>query len=323
MAVPSTRQEFIDYCLRKLGYPVIEINVDPDQIEDRVDESIRMYWDYHFDGSEKTYYKYQVIGNERIGAAKSITIANGGANYSNSDTFTISDGSGAVGTIVTNGSGEITAMPLTEYGLHYTNTSTISITTSTGSGANVSLVAGDGSITLPDNIIGAVSVFPQGNPALSSDDIFNIRYQIALNDLYTLTSVSLVPYYMVMEHIALIQELIVGRQPIRYSRHKNKLYIDTTWNNYKAGSYLLIEAYEVVDPAVYSEVWSDRWLQNYATAKIKYQWGSNLSKFMGMTLPGGVQFNGPRIADEAAAEIERMEREMISSYSIPPIDLIG
>ena len=166
-------------------------------------------------------------------------------------------------------------------------------------------------------------MFPISDPSIRSDDLFNIRYQIALNDLYTLTNVTLVPYYMAMEHLSLMSELLVGKQPIRYNRHKNRCYIDMEWKNIAVGEYLLIEAYEVVDPDVYTDVWSDRWLQNYTASKIKYQWGTNLTKFSGMSLPGGVQFNGDRILSDAQQEIEKMEAEMISSYSLPVADMIG
>lgn len=247
MAVPASRAEFKAYCLRKLGAPVIEINVDDDQVEDRIDEALKYYWDYHFDGSEKVYYKHQVTEQNKL----------------------------------------------------------------------------DKYITLPENIIGAVSIFSIGDPMVRSDDLFNIRYQIALNDLYSLTSVSMIPYYMVMEHLALVQEMLVGKHPIRYSRHKDRLYVDMDWNTVKAGEYLLVEAYEVIDPDVYTDAWGDRWLQNYCTAKIKYQWGSNLTKFTGMSLPGGVQFNGERILQDAQEEIQKMEQEMISSYSMPVLDMIG
>lgn len=246
MAVPTTRSEFKEFCLRKLGKPVIEINVDDDQVEDRIDESLKYYYDYHFDGSEKIYYKHQITAN------------------------TISD--------------------------RY--------------------------ITLPENIIGAVRVFPISN-SLISTNIFDIRYQIALNDLYTLTSVSMVPYYMAFQHIQLIEQLLVGQQPIRYNRHTNKCYIDMNWDKVRAGEFLIIEAYEVIDPATYSDAWGDRWLQEYCTEKIKYQWGTNLSKFAGMQLPGGVTFNGQTIKEEAKAAIDALEKEMISSYSLPVMDMIG
>jgi hypothetical protein len=247
MATPTTKATFKEYCLRKLGKPVIEINVDDDQVDDRVDEALRYWYDYHFDGSERIYYKH--------------------------------------------------AITETDVENKY--------------------------ITLPENIIGAVSIFSMGDPSIRSDDLFNIRYQIALNDLYTLTNVSLVPYYMVMEHLALMNELLVGKQPIRYSRHKDRLYVDMDWNTVAVGEFLLVEAYEVVDPEVYTDAYNDRWLQNYATTLIKEQWGSNLTKFTGMTLPGGVQFNGEKIYDDAVAERRKLEDEMISSYSLPVLDMIG
>ena len=247
MAVPTTRTEFKEYCLRKLGKPVIEINVDDDQVEDRVDEALKYYYDYHFDGSEKTYYKHAVTDTDKTN----------------------------------------------KY------------------------------ITLPENIIGAVSIFSIGDPSVRSDDLFNIRYQIALNDLYTLTSVSLVPYYMVMQHLAVIQELLVGKQPIRYTRHRNRLMIDMDWNTINPGEYLLVEAYEVIDPEIYTDVWGDRWLAEYASQLIKRQWGTNLKKFGGMQMPGGITFNGQQIYDEADEEIKRLEKEMIMDYSLPVADMIG
>ena len=246
MAVPTTRSAFKEYCLRRLGKPVIEINVDEDQVEDRIDDALRYYWDYHFDGTEKIYYKHLVTDNDKTN----------------------------------------------KY------------------------------ITVPDNVIGAVNLFNIADPSIRSDDLFNIRYQIALNDLYTLTSVSMVPYYMVMEHLSLISEMLVGKQLLRFNRHMNRLYIDMDWNSL-SNEYLLVEAYQIVDPTEYVDVWKDQWLMRYATALIKRQWGSNLTKFTGMQLPGGLTFNGEKIYNDAVAEITDLEDKMISSYSLPVMDMIG
>lgn len=246
MAVPTTRPDFKENCLRRLGKPVIEINVDDDQVEDRIDEALRFYWDYHFDGSEKIYYKYQVTEQDKNN----------------------------------------------KY------------------------------ITIPENIIGVVNIFDIGS-ALGTNNLFNIRYQIALNDLYTLTSVSMVPYVMAMTHIQNLEQLLVGRQPIRYNRHTNKLYIDMDWNRVNAGEYLIVEAYEVIDPDTYTDAWSDRWLLRYAACLIKQQWGTNLKKFDGMKMPGGLTFNGQQIFNEATQERKELEQEMIYTYSLPATDFIG
>lgn len=326
MAKPTTRQEFKDYCLRKLGYPVVEINVSEDQIDDRVEEALRYYWDYHFDGSERVFYKHKVDIRNRQGSLSEIVVLNGGTGYSNTDVVVVtandSDGQGGTASITTSPSGTITSVTVTSAGEKYRVPPTISIVSATGSGASLQAYNG-GYVTLPENIIGAINIYPVGDPAIRAGDLFNIRYQIALNDLYTLTSVSMVPYYMAMQHISLIQEILVGKQPIRYNRHMNRLYLDMNWDKVENEEFLLIEAYQVVDPDVFTDAWNDRWLQNYATALIKRQWGTNLTKFIGMQLPGGVQFNGEKILDDANAEIEKMESEMINSYSLPVMDMVN
>lgn len=245
MAIPTTRDEFKEYCLRKLGKPVIEINVDEDQVDDRVDEAIRFYWDYHFDGADKVYYKYKV------------TQADKDNKY----------------------------------------------------------------ITMPDNILGVVNLFPIGQ-GLNTNNLFNIRYQIALNDLYTLTSVSMVPYYMALTHVQFLEQFLVGQQPFRYNRLINKLYIDMDWSITSVDDYIIVEAYQVVDPAVYPKAFGERLLQNYAAALIKEQWGTNLKKFEGMQLPGGLKFNGQKIYDEGKAERNEIEKIIFDS-SLPITDMIG
>ena len=245
MAWINNRDEFKAYCLRKLGAPVIEINVDDDQVEDRVTEALNFYWDYHFDGMEKVYYKYEVTQTD---------IYN---RY----------------------------------------------------------------ITMPDNIRGVVNLFPVGQ-SLNTNNLFNIRYQIALNDLYTLTSVSMVPYYMALQHVQFLEQILVGMQPFRYNRIINKLYLDMDWSLVNIGDYLIIEAYQVIDPNVYTKGYNERLLQNYATALIKEQWGANLSKFSGMQLPGGVTFNGDKIFSDAVVERKELEKVIYDS-SLPIADMIG
>jgi hypothetical protein len=247
MAKPTNRSEFKEYCLRALGKPVININVADEQVDDRVDEAIRYYWDYHFDGSEKVYFKYQITADDKTN----------------------------------------------KY------------------------------IDLPENIIGAVRIFPLGFYSSSTNNMFNVQYQIALNDLYTLTSYDVVPYYMMRQHLNVLQEVLVGEKPIRYNRHMNRLYIDMAWDVIEVGQYLMVEAYQIVDPDIWVDAWADRWLLRYGTSLIKRQWGANLKKHGKIVLPGGGFLNGQEIFDEAEKEIEKMEAEMINSYSLPVTDMIG
>ena len=247
MAQPTTRAEFKEWCLRKLGKPVIEINVDQDQVEDRIDEALSYYWDYHFDGTERTFLKHQITDQDKI----------------------------------------------------------------------------NGYITVPENIIGVINIFSLGSSITASTGMFNVQYQFVLNNIHDMVNYNMTNYYMSMANLQFMEQLLVGAQPIRYNRHINKLHIDTGWERLSTGHYIVAEAYSIVDPNTYADVWKDRWLQSYASAKIKYQWGTNLTKFTGMTLPGNVQFNGEQILNDAQAEIIKLEEEMIMSYSLPVIDMIG
>lgn len=244
MAIPTTREDFKEFCLRSLGKPVIDINVSDEQVDDRLDQALRFYWDYHFDGTEKIFYKHQITQD---------TIDN---SY----------------------------------------------------------------IDLPENIIGAVKLFDFTGIYTSGE--FSIDYQLALNMFYTLRS-GLVDYYSARQHIELFNEIVTGKKPIRYNRHRNRLYIDTTAEKLNLNEWLIVEAYEIVDPQTYTDVWSDRWLQHYTSQLIKRQWGANLSKFEGLQLPGGITFNGQKLYDDAEAEIRRLEEEMISNYSLPVMDMLG
>ena len=247
MAQPATRKEFREYCLRKLGKPVIEINVDIDQVEDRIDEALSYYWDYHFDGTDRLFLKHQITQDD----------------------------------------------------------------------------IDNGYIDVPENVIGAVNIFNLGSNITAGSGMFNVQYQFVLNNLHDFVNYNMINFYMSMQHLQFMEEILVGKQPIRYNRHVNSLYIDTDWKRLSIGTYIVAECYSIVDPNLYTDVWKDRWLQNYTTAKIKYQWGTNLTKFNNMQLPGGLTFNGEQILADAREEILRMEEEMISSYSLPVIDMIG
>jgi hypothetical protein len=246
MSLPTDRETFKAWCLRKLGAPVIEINVDDDQVEDRIDEALIYFGDFHFEGTESVLFKYQITADD-----------------------------------ITN---------------RY--------------------------LTLPPNIIGAVDIFPIAM-GLNTNNLFNIRYQIALNDLYTLTSVSMIPYYMAFQHIQFLEYILVGKQPFRYNRYVNKFHLDTDWTFFNVGDFVIIQTYQIVDPNVYSGIWTDRWLQRYVTCLIKQQWGNNTKKYGNMQMPGGVVFTGQGMFEEATKEKEELEAEMINTWSLPSNVFIG
>ena len=311
MAQPTTRQQFIDYCKRRLGFPVIDINVDDDQISDRVDDALQFFEDYHFDGVEKMFMKHRITQddiNRRW-------------------------------------------------------------------------------IYCPDAVTYVVGMFPFDD-SNSSINMFDLRYQLRLHDLYDFTSVSYVSYEITMQHIRTLNLMFSGTPQIRFNRKQNKIFLDIDWSrDVSVGDYVVIDCYRAIRPAtitltgtgtavttantitgtgtifdqellegdvitlggqelqVYqiisptilttigpvasnvtngvltkpgnSEVFNDRFLKRYATALIKYQWGSNLSKFAGIQMPGGVTLDGVRIMTEAKEEMDKIEEDMYNFNSLP------
>jgi hypothetical protein len=311
MAQPTTRLQFIDYCKRRLGFPVIDINVDDDQVNDRVDDALQFFEDYHFDGVEKMYMKHL------------ITQADIDRRW----------------------------------------------------------------IYCPDAVTYVVGMFPFDD-SNSSINMFDLRYQLRLHDLYDFTSVSYVSYEITMQHIRTLNLLFSGTPQIRFNRKQNKIFLDIDWSrDISVGDYVIIDCYRAIRPATItltgtgtavtsantitgtntvfdqellegdiitldgqelqvskiitptilttigpvatnvtngvltkpgnSEVWNDRFLKRYATALIKYQWGSNLSKFAGIQMPGGVTLDGVRIMTEAKEEMDKIEEDMYNFNSLP------
>jgi len=147
---------------------------------------------------------------------------------------------------------------------------------------------------------------------------------MALNDLFAFNYGPFAPYYMALQNVALAEEMFVGKQSLRFNRHVNKLYIDMAWGEkILKDEYIIVEGYRLLDPDTYTDVWNDRWLKKYATAMIKKQWGTNLKKFEGLQMPGGVTFNGQKIYDEAEDELKALDEDLIRSYSLPVTDMMG
>ena len=318
MATPSTRAEFKTYCLRKLGFPVIEINVDDDQVDDRIDDALSYFQDYHFDGTEKMYMKHQ-----------------------------------------------LTAADINRRWIY-----------------------------CPDAVTFVTGVFPFDN-SNASINMFDLRYQLRLHDLYDFTSVSYVSYEITMQHLRTLEMLFSGTPQFRFNRKQNKVFIDMDWTrDVRPGDYVIIECYRSLNPSTVTltgtvsydansnvvtgygttfdqqflendfitfngvdsfqvdkiqspttllirgpmvntaanvtatisgnpDVWGDRFLKKYATALIKMQWGNNLKKFSGVQLPGGVTLNGKEIYDEAVEEINHLEEEMHIINVLPSEILMG
>lgn len=311
MAKPVSRTQFKNYCLRRLGWPVLQINLDDDQIDDRIDDALQFFNDYHFDGVEKMYMKHQ------------ITQADINRKW----------------------------------------------------------------IYCPDTVSFVTGIFPFDD-SNSSINMFDLRYQLRLHDLYDFTSVSYVSYEITMQHIRSLNLLFSGTPQFRFNRKLNKIFLDIDWTqDLLVGDYVIVECYRALRPdtttltgtvtttttsttvtgtgTVFdqeilendminiagqevqvskilspttltlvnavgtnvtngtvtvtgsSDVWDDRFLKKYATALLKQQWGTNLKKFGGIMMPGGVTLNGKEIWDEATEELNKIEEDIFQFNSLP------
>jgi hypothetical protein len=314
MAAPNSKTTFIDYCLRALGAPVIEINVDDDQVDDRVNEALQFYQTYHSDAIEKVYLKHKVTNS-------TLTLsASDASNFTVGEIIT-GGTSGAKALIKTATGTTITYNVLTDFSKVFT---TEGITgTDSGATATVSAVAkGDmenGYVTIPELVTDVLSVMPIKD-AVSSTNMFDIKYQMHLNDMYSLGFLgSLTEYVMTQQWLSLLDMVIDdGKKSLSFDRHKDQLRIDMDWNvEVDVDNYILIECYRVIDPDSFTEVYNDYFLKRYATALIKRQWGTNLLKFEGMVMPGGVTFNGRQLFDDANEELLKLEEECRLNWEQP------
>ena len=262
MAVPTTKATFKEYCLRALGKPVIDINVDEDQIDDRIDEAVQYFAQYHVDGVERMYLKYLVT-------AADIT------------------------RMTTDTSESVTANSVT-----------------------TAYKRADNFLVVPSSVISVVNVFPLSDRA--NLNMFDVRYQLRLNDLYDFSSTSIVHYEMTMRHLDFLDHILVGEKPMRFNHLSNKLFIDMDWGtDIKAGEYLIMEVYRKLNPDDNTDMYDDIYLKRYTTALIKRQWGQNLSKFNGTAMLGGVTLNGPELFSTAIAEQQKLEEEIRLNYEEP------
>ena len=154
--------------------------------------------------------------------------------------------------------------------------------------------------------------------------MFDIRYQLRLNDLYDFSSTSIIHYQMTMQHIDYLSHILTGKVPIRFNQHQNRLYLDMDWtNDVNADDFIIIECYRKLDPDSYTDIYDDIYLKRYATALIKRQWGANLSKFNGVQMLGGVTMNGADIFSQAQEEIQRLEEQIQLAFETPIDYMVG
>jgi len=290
MAKPATRQQLIDYCLRKLGAPVLEINVDDDQIDDLVDDAIQLFNERHFDGVERMYLKYEITQGD---------IDRGiGADVPGESAINSKTGVGIVTTTTTS-----------------TNIPGYGTTTTT-------FYENSNFLQIPESVVGVNKIFKFDTSSISGS-MFSIKYQLFLNDLYYFNSVELLQYSMTKTRLEDIDFLLTPEAQVRFNKRQDRLYLDIDWGAQKEGNFLVLDCHRALDPDTFTQVYNDYFVKLYLTALIKRQWGQNLIKFRGVKLPGGLELNGREIYDDAERDLERIKEKMMLEYELPPLDFIG
>jgi hypothetical protein len=322
MAKPNSRSTLIDYSLRALGHPVIEINVDDEQLDDRCDEALQFYQHYHQDAIEKVFLKHKVTGS-KLNLSASV-----GLNFLEGETITgttsgatavvhkDTDANYIVYTVLTHDD-EIPFQSEVITGKDSNTTATIS-----------SITIGDMEnqyIPVPELVTDVIRLMPI-RENFGTNNLFDIKYQMHLNDMFSLGYLgSLLEYSMAQQYLSTLDVVIDSDDKFTsFDRHKDQLRIDMAWQDeVEVGDYLVVEAYRIIDPDTFTDVYNDYYLKKYLTALVKKQWGMNLLKFEGMQMPGGVQFNGRQLFDDATQELERLEEEVRLNWEQPVDFYIG
>ena len=317
MAVAS-REQLKQYAMRALGAPVVEINVDDDQIEDRMDEALEYWRQYHPDGVEKLYMKFIISASQlklttnnaqNFALGERVVGSTSGATaFTAKETSRLSNGNMLLVRQVTG-----TFIP------GETVTGTNSSITATLDTPACTLGAYDKKyVDIPDLVYGITRVLPFSQ-ASSSKNLFDLQYQLRLNDLYDLTSTSIIYYKTVMSHLSLLDLELNGHPLFRFNRRSSKLYLDMNWDtDVSLGDFVVVECYRALDPAENAKVWDELWLKHYVTALFKKQWATNIKKFQGIQLVGGVTLDGDKLYDEATGEIKDLEDELMNKSA--PLD---
>ncbi len=283
MAQPASRNEFKEYCLRQLGAPVLEINLATEQCDDLIDDAIQYFQERHFDGVSQTFMKYRVTQDD---------IDRGRAS-TNGDY-------GTVGIV--------------------TETATADIA---GTETTFDFYENSNYLQVPPEIIGVTKIYHFDGINTATNNMFSVKYQLFLNDIYYWGSTEILSYAMTKTYLEDIQFLLTTQKQIRFNQRMDRLYLDIDWASLTVGDFIILDCFRALNPNDYARVWNDSFLKRYTTALMKRQWGQNLLKFQGVKLPGGVELNGRQIYDDGMKDLEIIREQMSNTYELPPLDMIG
>ena len=293
MAKPTSRQELVEYSLRQLGAPVLEINVADEQLDDILDDTIQYFHERHYDGVIRTYLKYEFTEAD----------LKRGSEYDpfvNAEVFQATHkypGASGVTTHTYIQNSNYIQIPDHIIGIEKVFTPP----ESTGGGSGV------GGGFYPT--LGAGGAVPYAG--------YN---SLGMGGFY---GGDMISYYMANMWRETYDFLFNPAAMIRFNKRQDRLYLDINWNRLSAGKVIIIDCYRALDPEHFTQIYNDSWVKKYLTAAIKKQWGQNLIKFRGTKLPGGIEMNGREIYDEGVRELDQIKQDMSSTYELPPLDFVG
>lgn len=200
---------------------------------------------------------------------------------------------------------------------------TTATTTMVGTATTFSYEENSNYLQIPPAVIGVTKIFHFDGSNNVTNNMFSIKYQLFLNDIYYLGTTEVLTYAMVKTYLEDIDFLLTTQKQIRFNKRQDRLYLDIDWSSVKVGDYFILDCFSTLDPNDYARIWNDSFLKKYLTLLIKKQWGQNLIKFQGVKLPGGVELNGRQIYDDAQRELDTLMDKMSNTYELPPLDFIG
>ena len=192
-----------------------------------------------------------------------------------------------------------------------------------GSSVTFSFEENSNYLQIPPAVIGITKIFRYDGSNTTTNNMFSVKYQMFLNDMYYFGSTEILTYAMTKRYLSDLDFLLNTEKQIRFNQRQDRLYLDVDFGSLSINDYIIIDCYRLLDPNDFSRVWNDSFLKRYLTALIKRQWGQNLIKFQGVKLPGGIELNGRQIYDDAQKEIDAIMEKMSNTYELPPLDMIG
>ena len=200
---------------------------------------------------------------------------------------------------------------------------TTTATSTVGISSTFSFEENSNFLQIPPAVLGINKIFRFDGSNTVTNNMFSVKYQLFLNDVYTFSSTEILSYAMTKRYLEDLDFALGTEKYIRFNKRQDRLYLDFDWGAASKDDYLIIDCYRLIDPDDFTRVYNDSFLKKYLTALMKRQWGQNLIKFQGVKLPGGIELNGRQIYDDAEKDLEIIREQMSNTYELPPLDMIG